>query len=143
MVDGNKPNSRSTTNQDTNAQQATATYERVNNAVMGIIYSPVLLITAYIETRQAHVVLKNRRHGEADDDTVEEWEQRAGVEEYRVEGQAAEDFEATGWAKAVEATKPNVETDAAVLEIRDLKRKVGELMTMVEALKGGANGSSS
>lgn len=110
---------------------------------MGIIYSPLLLITAYLETRQAHTILKNRRHGQADDDTVEEWEHRADTEDFRVEGQAVQDFEADGWAKTVEATRPNVETDAAVLEIKELKQTMGELMKMVEGLKGGANGSSS
>ena len=94
-------------------------YNRLNNAVMAIIYAPLLLITAYIETKQAHTVMRNRRHGEADDDTVEEWEPHG------------QDFEADGWAKAVEATRPNVETDAAVLEIRELKGKIGELQKMV------------
>ncbi|KAL8828710.1 MAG: hypothetical protein Q9191_002437, partial [Dirinaria sp. TL-2023a] len=84
----------------------TARYERLNNYVMAVLYSPLLLVTAYIETRQAHVVRRNRRQGESDEDTVEEWEQM----------DAEIDFEAEGWSKKVEETKPNVETDAAVLE---------------------------
>jgi len=110
---------------------------------MGMIYSPLLVITAYIETRQAHVILRNRRHHEADDNTVEEWEHRGDGEDFRVEGQAARDFEADGWAKAVESTRPNVETDAAVLEIRELKMKVAELVRLVEGMRDGANRSSS
>ena len=98
---------------------STPTYDRLNNAVMAVIYAPLLLITAYIETKQAHAVMRNRRHGEADDDTVEEWETHG------------QDFEADGWAKAVEATRPNVETDAAVIEIRDLKEKIEQLQKMV------------
>ena len=42
-------------------------YERLNNAVMGVIYSPLLLITAYMEIKEAHLVKRNRRRGEADE----------------------------------------------------------------------------
>ena len=50
-------------------------YERLNNYVMGFIYAPLLLITAVLETRDAHHVKSNRNRNEEDDDTVEEWEQ--------------------------------------------------------------------
>ncbi|KAL8729400.1 MAG: hypothetical protein Q9181_005024 [Wetmoreana brouardii] len=100
---------------------STARYERLNNFVMGVIYSPLLLITAYIETRQAQRVKHNRRRGEEDEDTIEEWEQMDDL-----------DFEAEGWSKKVEATRPNVDTDAAVLEVRGLKEQVAELKKLVE-----------
>lgn len=108
----------------------TARYERLNNFVMGVIYSPLLLITAYLETQQARRVKRNRRRGEEDEDTVEEWEQ---MNDHR-------DYESDGWAKKVEASKPNVDTDAAVLEIRELKEQVAELMKMVQG-KSEPNGS--
>ena len=108
----------------------TARYERLNNYVMGFLYSPLLLITAWLETQQAHRVKHNRRHGESDEDTTEEWEQIA----------TAMDFESDGWAKKVESTKPNVETDAAVLEIREVMEKVAELTKLVEDLKKGQEG---
>ena len=76
----------------------TRRYERLNNFVMGFLYSPLLLITAWLETKQARIVKRNRRHGESDEDTTEEWEQ-LGTEM---------DFEGEGWAKKVESTKPNV-----------------------------------
>ncbi|KAL8993817.1 MAG: hypothetical protein Q9169_006061 [Polycauliona sp. 2 TL-2023] len=101
----------------------TARYERLNNYVMGIIYSPLLLITAFLETRQAGRVNRNRRRGEEDEDTVEEWEQMSD----------ALDLEGEGWTKKVEATKPNVDTDAAVLEIRVLRERVDELRKLLEA----------
>ncbi|KAI4206662.1 MAG: hypothetical protein LQ346_000954 [Caloplaca aetnensis] len=101
---------------------STARYERLNNFVMGVIYSPLLLITAYLETRQAKVVKTNRRRGQADEDVVEEWEQMDDEM----------DYEADGWAKKVEAARPNVDTDAAVLEIRDLKKQMAELKRLVE-----------
>ncbi len=112
---------------------STAKYERLNNYVMGVIYSPLLLVTAWLETKDAYKVQGNRRLGESDEDEVQEWEQN-GVGEM--------DFEADGWAKAVEGSRPNVETEAAVLEVRGLKRQVEELKKMLEERgKGeGANG---
>lgn len=50
------------------------------------------------------------------------------------------DFEQEGWSKKVEMTKPDVQTDAAVLEVRGLKEQVGELKKLVEELKGERNG---
>lgn len=101
---------------------------------MGVLYSPLLLITAFMETRQAHSVRHNRRHGESDEDTTEEWEQMAGQV----------DFESDGWAKKVDSTKPNVETDVAVVEIRELRAQVEELKKVIESKeKGdGANGGT-
>ena len=102
-------------------------YQRINRAVMGALYSPVLLVTAWLETVTARKVNANRLRRQADDDRVEEWEQ-LGQEE-------GVDFEADGWAKKVEQTKPNVETDAAVLEIRELKGRIEALGREVEGLK--------
>ena len=99
-------------------------YERLNNYVMGVVYSPLLLITSYLETKQAHKVRHNRQVGEEDDDIVEEWEQMS----------AEVDFEGEGWAKKVESSRPNVETDAAVLEIRGALGKIEELRGQVEEL---------
>ena len=112
----------------------TPKYERLNNYIMGIIYSPLLLITAYVETRQAHRVKYNRRRGESDEDKTEEWEQ--------LEGEC--DFEADGWAKRVEGTKPNVETDLVVVEVRELREQVEALKRMLEKKGegGGQNGGT-
>ncbi|KAK7518281.1 uncharacterized protein IWZ02DRAFT_470598 [Phyllosticta citriasiana] len=64
-------------------------YARLNDYVMGFIYSPLLFITAALETREAHKVKFNRKRGEADDDSMQEWEELAGEV----------DFEAEGWDK--------------------------------------------
>ena len=48
-------------------------YARLNDYVMGVLYSPLLLVTAYLETRTARTVRFNRKRNEADDDTIEEW----------------------------------------------------------------------
>ena len=102
---------------------------------MGVIYSPLLLMTAWFETRQAHLVKKNRRIGESDEDVVQEWEQMSGEL----------DMEGEGWTKKVEGSKPDVETDVAVLEIRALKEQVEELKKFVKGKadgKGDADGGA-
>ena len=110
---------------------SSAKYERLNTLVMGILYSPLLVITAFFESKQAEVVKLNRRRGEQDEDTTEEWEQM----------QPETNFESDGWSKKVDSSKPNVETEAAVLEIRELKKELSELKNLIESIKGGeANG---
>ena len=104
-------------------------YRRLNDYVMGVIYSPLLLITAFLETREANKVRHNRCRGENDDDTVEEWEQLSGMC----------DFEAEGWTKKVELTKPNVETDVAILEVRKLAVEIKELKGLIESMKHGGD----
>jgi hypothetical protein len=100
-------------------------YGRLNDIVMAILYSPLLVVTAWLETRQAHRVSYNRRRGEDDDDTVQEWEQ--------VLGEC--DFEADGWDKKVQQTKPNVEFDATLLEVRKLQTEVTELKELLLEMK--------
>lgn len=106
-----------------------ARYNRLNDYVMGFLYSPLLVVTAILETRQAHHVRYNRRRGEEDDDIQQEWEQV--LHEC--------DFEADGWDKKVQATKPNVEFDTAVLEIRKLQEEVTGLKELLLEMreKGG------
>jgi hypothetical protein len=107
-------------------------YERLNDVVMGIVYSPLLLITAFLETQTAHRVRFNRSRNETDDDTIEEWEQ---LEDDM-------DFESTGWQKRVEESKPNVIVDGTLLEVRELRKEVKELMDMVGRLQGALGSSS-
>jgi len=109
---------------------STARYERLNNFVMGILYSPLLLITAFLETREARHVKYNRQHGESDEDRVEEWEQMDGVI----------DPEEEGWARKVDSTRPNVETDAAVLEIREVMEVLKILGERVVAIQAKVEG---
>lgn len=101
-------------------------YQRLNDYVMGIIYSPLLLVTAAMETRQAWTVKRNRKRGEEDDDVMMEWEVVA----------RECDFEAEGWDKKCQQTRPNVEFDTAVLEVRKLREEVRELTELVKELRG-------
>jgi len=103
-----------------------AQYARLNDYVIGVLYSPLLLVTAYLETRTVRSVRFNRKRHEADDDTIEEWEQLA--DELDVEG--------SGWAKKVQDTAPNVVTDATSLQLKELRQDVKELKELLSALRG-------
>ncbi|CAM1511018.1 Fc.00g085310.m01.CDS01 [Cosmosporella sp. VM-42] len=110
------------------------TYEFINDCAMGFIYSPLLLVAAYLETRTAYDIRRNRARGEEDDDTVHEWEQLAHEM----------DFESEGWAKTCQVVKPNVEDDPAVVEVRQLREEVGELKAMLAEISKavGAGGTA-
>ncbi|KAI0378863.1 hypothetical protein F5Y04DRAFT_261205 [Hypomontagnella monticulosa] len=106
-----------------------AQYERLNDIVMGVIYSPLLLCSALFEVRTAKEIRRNRRRGEEDDDTEEEWEQMAGEI----------DFEGEGWAKKVAESKANVEEEPAVLEVQKLRNEVEQLKSLIESLSKTLN----
>ncbi len=108
-----------------------ARYERLNNAVMTTIYSPLLLITAWLESREARRIQQNQKRGLLDEDTMEEWEQMAD----------SFDPGCAGWKEKVEVTRPNIETDAAIVEVRELKAQVEELTVLVKGLKEPAGPS--
>ncbi|OAA67112.1 potassium ion channel [Niveomyces insectorum RCEF 264] len=111
-------------------------YERINSAVMAVVYAPLLLLAAVFETRTAHDIRHNRASGEADDDVVEEWEQ-FGSQHGDGDGAANtafSDAEADGWNKTVARVRPNVEDDIAVVEVRQLRAEVAELKLMLQAL---------
>lgn len=99
-------------------------YSRLNDYVMAVVYSPLLVVTAFLETRTARSVRFNRGRGEEDDDTIEEWEQ--------MEGEL--DLEGSGWGKRVEESAPNVVTDGTLLEVQSLKAEVKELKEMMKEL---------
>ena len=97
------------------------TYNRLNCYIMAIIYSPLLIVTAAFETHQAHAVRNNKRRGAEDEGECEEWEQLLDQC----------DFEADGWDKRVEETKPNIE-QSAITECKELRKELAELKGMLE-----------
>ncbi|KAI5917689.1 hypothetical protein F4810DRAFT_640843 [Camillea tinctor] len=99
-------------------------YERLNDIVMAVLYSPLLSSAALFEVGIAKEIRRNRRRGEDDDDTEEEWDQMAN----------SVDFEGEGWAKKVADCKPNVVDDPAVLEIKKLRVEIDQLKALVEKL---------
>ncbi|KKA28258.1 hypothetical protein TD95_005429 [Thielaviopsis punctulata] len=102
-----------------------AAFERLNDCVMAVIYSPVLLVAAWVDTRAARSITLNRLRGEDDDDVVEEWEQMGD----------SMDMEADGWAKTVQEARSNVEEEPAVQEVKKLAAEVAELRAMVAEVK--------
>lgn len=103
-------------------------YERLNDIVMSIIYFPLLLVTSYLETRDARWICWNRRHGEADDTVRQEWEDLAHEVGFNDLDESDE------WVVTVKKTKPNVDVTAAELGIKELKEQVRQLTETVKAL---------
>lgn len=107
-------------------------YERLNDIVMAIIYSPLLLVAAMFEQQSAREIRANRARGDEDDGTIEEWEQMADQI----------DFEADGWRKTVDSAKTNLEVDPTLAEVQRLRAEVEKLTGLVSELlalgvKGG------
>lgn len=100
-------------------------YAKLNDFVMSIIYSPLLVFTAWIETYQAHRIQWNRRHGEDDDDCTHEWEHVAREVDF--------DIDAT-WKEQVTDSTPDIKVDSCTYEIRELKEQVKVLAEMVKEL---------
>lgn len=100
-----------------------ARYARLNDYVMQILYSPFMVVIAFVESREARRVSANRARGEADDDETEEWEELQGEL----------DMEAEGWSKRVATTVPDVEEDRCCQMVRKLTKEVTELKRMMGA----------
>ncbi|KOS22653.1 Calcium channel YVC1 [Escovopsis weberi] len=96
-------------------------YESFNDCVMSVLYSPLLVVTAYLETRTATIIRLNRARGEDDDDVVNEWEQ--------LENEV--DFVAEGWSKTCDSVKPNLAEDPVISEIKFLRAEVEELKSLL------------
>lgn len=99
-------------------------YAKLNDVVMWVLYWPLLIVSAFIEQRDARRIKWNRGRGEEDEDTIEEWEQLS----WKVEDEDPE------WCKKVQETSPDVSTDAATREVRLLKKEVDDLRSMVSKL---------
>ncbi|KAJ5132613.1 hypothetical protein N7448_006771 [Penicillium atrosanguineum] len=93
-------------------------YAKLNDIVMGIIYSPLLVITAWIETRQAEAIKWNRRHGEEDENDTQEWEHVAEEVDFDLND---------NWKEEVKQNTPDIKADPCTAEIRELKEQVAVL----------------
>ncbi|CAD6914361.1 unnamed protein product [Tilletia controversa] len=141
-------------------------YEQLNDVVMFIIYSPLLLVTAYLERNEARRVISNRRRGEEDEDKLEDWEAMAeelGFEhsfgeqvddDDEEDGQSSkpakvsagasgagnEEASATppDWQRQARKAIPNIELDQATVEVRALRKEVEELRALVLRTSGGS-----
>ena len=122
--------------------------------VMLVIYSPLLFITAFLERQEAERVRWNRGRGEQDDDQVEEWEELGMETEIEGDIEADADGDNVGgtedagnngaadgehgegskksWKATVMSVKPDVETEAAVLEVRKLREELQAVKELVQ-----------
>lgn len=100
-------------------------YAKLNDFVMGVIYSPLLVVAAWVETRQAHKIRWNRRHGEEDDDCIQEWEHVAKEVNF--------DLDDT-WKQQVVETTADIKVDSCTYELRELQEQVKMLTEMVKGL---------
>lgn len=101
---------------------STRRYAKLNDVVMGILYSPLLVLTAWIETRQATRIRWNRRHGEEDDDCEQEWEHVAQDVDFDLDD---------SWKEVVKQSTPDIKVDSCTLEVRQLKEQVAALTELV------------
>jgi ubiquinone biosynthesis protein UbiJ len=92
---------------------------------MGVLYSPLLVLTAWIETRQATRIRWNRRHGEEDDDCEQEWEHVAENVDFDLDD---------SWKEEVKQSTPDIKVDSCTLEVRQLKEQVAALTELVAKL---------
>ncbi|KAF8477351.1 hypothetical protein BDZ91DRAFT_709107 [Kalaharituber pfeilii] len=99
-----------------------AQYAKMNDWIMGVVYSPLLVIIAWLESREAMKIRANRAKGEEDDDETEEWEELQG--EVDVLGE--------GWEEKVKRGVPDVDREPAVIEIEKLRQEIVELRMWIE-----------
>lgn len=100
-------------------------YSKLNDLVMGVVYSPFLIVIAFLESRAARKVRANRAKGEEDDDETEEWEELQG--EVDILGE--------GWEQKVLASVPDLDTDPVVAEVLKLKSEIDELKALLKGKK--------
>ncbi|KAK7204213.1 hypothetical protein BZA70DRAFT_281820 [Myxozyma melibiosi] len=105
-------------------------YARLNDYVMTVVYSPVLVLISAYEVYVAGCILRNRASGEEDDDTQDEWEYP------EIESEVG----ASDWLERVREASPHADLDPATYEIRQLKKQVDELTAVIAALKQDLGG---
>jgi len=103
-----------------------ARYERLNDVVMGVVYAPLLCVSALFERRMALEINENRSRGGEDDYVAEEWD--------HVHRHAGLDFDGDGWAERVASVRTNLEVKPAVLEVLRLRAEVGDLRAAIADL---------
>ena len=100
-------------------------YAKLNDIVMGVIYSPILVLTAWIETHQAEQIRWNRRHGEEDEEDQQEWELVAEDVDFELDD---------SWKQEVQQSTPDIKVDNCTLEVRQLRVQVEALTELVKQL---------
>lgn len=100
-------------------------YAKLNDIIMGVIYSPILVLTAWIETHQAEQIRWNRRHGEEDEEDQQEWELVAEDVDFELDDT---------WKQEVKQSTPDIKVDNCTLEVKQLRVQVEALTELVKQL---------
>ncbi|KAJ5925665.1 ATPase P-type K/Mg/Cd/Cu/Zn/Na/Ca/Na/H-transporter [Penicillium verhagenii] len=100
-------------------------YAKLNDVIMGVIYSPLLLLTAWVETHQAEQIRWNRRHGEEDEEDQQEWEMVAEDVDFDLDD---------SWKEEVKQSTPDIKVDNCTLEVRELRAQIETLTELVKQL---------
>lgn len=100
-------------------------YAKLNDVIMGVIYSPILLLTAWVETHQAEQIRWNRRHGEEDEEDQQEWELVAADVDFELDD---------SWKQEVKQSTPDIKVDNCTLEVKRLQVQVEALTELVKQL---------
>jgi hypothetical protein len=100
-------------------------YAKLNDIIMGVIYSPILVLTAWVETHQAEQIRWNRRHGEDDEEDQQEWELVAEDVDFELDD---------SWKQEVKQSTPDIKVDNCTLEIKQLQVQVEALTELVKQL---------
>ncbi|KAK9385666.1 hypothetical protein V1515DRAFT_231787 [Lipomyces mesembrius] len=100
-------------------------YAKLNDIVLTIAYSPILIAIAFYEVYVAGKILRNRATGESDDGIRQEWEDL----------ETELDLEHCGWLDRVRAMAPHVESEPGVWEINELRKQISQLTAIVKTLR--------
>lgn len=100
-------------------------YARLNDVVMGIIYSPLLVLTAWLESHQANQIRWNRSHGEEDEDNRQEWDFVAEDVDFDLDD---------SWKVEVQQSTADIKLNDTTVEIRRLKEQIAVLTDLVKNL---------
>ncbi|KAF3937285.1 hypothetical protein ABW19_dt0201221 [Dactylella cylindrospora] len=97
-------------------------YAKLNDTVLSVCYMPLLFISAWMDNRNARMIVHNRAHSLPDDEEREEWE----------ELDTSVDFENSDWKEKVKNAVPNVEEDVSTQEIKKARKELQELVNRIE-----------
>jgi len=86
--------------------------------IMTFCYAPLLLLTAWLDTRNARHISRNRQNNQPDDDEHDEWEELDNESDLR----------ASDWVGKVRGAVPNVEEDFAVQQIKIARDELRDLV---------------
>ena len=99
-------------------------YERLNVYIMGIIYSPLLVYTAYAESKAAKKIKANQFCDQPGDSSCEDWNQvkllDSGDDDWAQDGQAGQNPD---------------KDEPMVKEVKSVKEEVEELRDLIKQLK--------